>query len=72
MRNAQQIPPIWAVILGSKGKSVDTYCTHLAKSVKLWCRTHHIDRDELIFLDLKFFEDLVALCFNPGGPVAQY
>ncbi len=25
-----------------------------------------------IYLTVKFFEDLVALGFNPGGPVAQY
>jgi hypothetical protein len=72
MRNAQQIPTIWAVIQGSKGKSFDTYCAHLAKSVEFWCHTHHIDRDKLIFLDSKFFKDLVALRFNPGGAVAQY
>jgi hypothetical protein len=72
MQNTQQIPTIWAVVQGSKGKSFDTYCAHLAKSVELWCRTHHIDRDKSIFLDSKFFEDLVALRFNPGGPVAQY
>jgi hypothetical protein len=72
VRNAQQIPPIWAVIQGSKGKSFDTYRAHLAKSVKSWCRSHHIDRNKSIFLDSKFFEDLVALRFNPGGPVVQY
>ncbi len=72
MQNAQQIPTIWAVIQGSKDKSFDMYCAHLAKSIELWCCTHHIDRDKLIFLDLKFFEDLVALRFNLGGPVAQY
>ncbi len=26
----------------------------------------------MIFLNAKVFEDLVALQFNPGGPVAQY
>jgi hypothetical protein len=72
MQNAQQIPTIWAVIQGSKGKSFDMYCAHLAKSLELRCRTHHIDRDKSIFLNLKFFEDLVALQFNPGGVVAQY
>ncbi len=46
MRNAQQVPPIWAVIQGSKGKSFDSYCACLAKSVKSWCRSHHIDRDK--------------------------
>jgi hypothetical protein len=55
MRNAQQIPPIWAVIQGSKGKRFDTYCTHLEKSIKSWYHSHHIDRDKLIFLDSKFF-----------------
>ncbi len=72
IRNAQQSPPIWAVIWGSKGKSFYTYRAHLVKSVKLWCHSHHIDGDKLIFLDSKFFEDLVALQFNPGGPMAQY
>jgi hypothetical protein len=52
--------------------SFDTYCTHLAKSVNSWCHSHHIERDKSIFLDAKFFEDIVALCVNPGGPVAQY
>ncbi len=72
VRNAQQIPSIWAVIQARKGKSFNTYCTYLAKSVDLWCHSHHIERDKSIFLDAKFFEDLVALCFNPWGPVAQY
>ncbi len=72
VQNAQQIHTIWAVIQGSKGKSFDTYHAHLAKSNKLWCRAHHIDRDKLIFFNSKFFEGLVALQFNPGGPVVQY
>jgi hypothetical protein len=67
VHNAQQIPPIWAAIQGSKGKSFDTYCAHLAKSVKLWCRSHHINRDKSIFLDSKFFKDILVLHFNPGG-----
>ncbi len=65
--NAQQIPSIWAVIQASKEKSFDTYRAHLAKSVNSWCRSHHIKRDKSIFLNAKFFEDLVALHFNLGG-----
>ncbi len=72
VRNTQRIPPICAVIQGSKGKSFDIYCAHLAKSVEFWCCSHHIDRDKSIFLDSKFFKDLVALHFNLGGPVVQY
>ena len=74
VRNAQQIPAIWSVIQSTKGKRFDTYRahTHIAKSIDLWCRSHHIDRDKSIFLESKFFEDLVALRFNPGGPVAQF
>jgi hypothetical protein len=72
VRNAQQILAIWLVIQSTKGKSFDTYRAHIAKSLKLWCWSHHIDRDKSIFLEAKFFEDLVALRFNPGGPVAQY
>jgi hypothetical protein len=53
-------------------KSFDTYRTHLAKSINSWCRSHHINRDKSIFLKAKFFEDLVALRFNPGGPEAQF
>jgi hypothetical protein len=52
------------------------YHAHLAKaSIDLWCPLplHHINRDKSIFLEAKFFEDLVALQFkNPGGPIAQY
>ena len=70
--NAQQIPAIWSVIQSTKGKSFDTYRAHIAKSLELWCRSHHTDRDKLIFLEAKFFEDLVVLRFNPGGPVAQF
>ncbi len=55
-----------------KGKSFDTYHAHIAKSLELWCRSHHINRDKSIFLEAKFFKDLVALRFNPGGPVAQF
>jgi len=72
VRNAQQIPVIWSVIQSTKGKSFDTYCAHIAKSLELWCPSHHIDRNKSIFLEAKFFEDLVALCFNPGGLVAQF
>ena len=72
IHNAQQIPAIWLVIQSTKGKSFDTYRAHIAKSLDLWCRSHHINHDKLIFLEAKFFEDLVALRFNPGGPVAQF
>jgi hypothetical protein len=60
------------VIQLTKGKSFDSYRAHIAKSLELWCRSHHIDCDKSIFLEAKFFEDLVALRFNPEGPVAQY
>ena len=72
VRNAQQIPAIRSVIQSTKGKSFDTYPAHIPKSLELWCRLHHIDRDKSVFLEAKFFEDLVALQFNPGGPVAQF
>jgi hypothetical protein len=71
IRNAQQ-PPIWSVIQATNGKSFNTYRAHLAKSIDVWCCLHHIDRDKSIFLEVKFFEDVVALHFNPGGPVAQF
>jgi hypothetical protein len=70
-KNVQHIPAIWSVIQATKEKSFDTYPTNIAKSINLWCRSHHIDCDKSIFLKAKFFEDLVALRFNPGGPVAQ-
>jgi hypothetical protein len=70
--NAQQIPAIWSAIQATKGKSFDSYRAHIAKSVDAWCCSHHIDRDKSIFLEEFFFEDLVALRFNPGGTVAQY
>jgi hypothetical protein len=70
--NAQQIPAISPVIQSTKGKSFDSYRAHIAKSLELWCRSHHIDRDKSIFLEAKFFEDLVALRFNPGGAVTRY
>ena len=72
VQNAQQIPIIWLVIQSTKGNSFDTYRAHIAKSHELWCRSHHIDHNKYIFLEAKFFEDLVALCFNPGGAVAQF
>jgi hypothetical protein len=61
IRNAQQIPPIWSVIQASKGKRFDTYRAHLAKSIDLWCRLHHINCNKSTFLEAKFFEELVAL-----------
>jgi len=70
--SAKDIPPIWAVIQATKGKAHDTYRDHLKKSIEAWCRSRHIERDKSIYLTAKFFEDLVALRFNPGGPVAQY
>jgi hypothetical protein len=72
VRNAQQIPAIWSVIQSTKGKSFDTYSVCIAKSLELWCRSHHIDRNKSIFLKTKVFKDLVTLCFNPGGAVAQF
>ncbi len=42
------------------------------KSIDAWCRLHHINCNKSLFLEAKFFEDLVALRFNPGGPVAQF
>jgi hypothetical protein len=60
------------VTQASKGKSFDTYRAHLAKSVDSWCHSHHIECNKSIFLDSKFFEDLEALHFKPGGLVVQY
>ena len=70
--NAQQIPAIWSVIQSTKGKNFDTYRAHITKAIDIWCHSHHIDRDKSIFLKAKFFDDLVALHFNPGGAVAQF
>ncbi len=38
------------LIQATKGKSFDSYRTHLAKSVDAWCCLHHINRDKSIFL----------------------
>ncbi len=70
--SAKDIPNIWSVIQATKGKAHDSYRDHLKKSMESWCRSRHIKRDKSIYLTAKFFEDLVALHFNPGGPVAQY
>jgi hypothetical protein len=70
--SAKDIPNIWPIIQATKGKAHDTYRDHLKKSIESWCRTRHIERDKSIYLTAKFFNDLVALKFNPGGPVAQY
>jgi hypothetical protein len=72
VHNAQHIPAIWSVIQATKGKSIDSYRAHLSKSIKSWCRAHHINRDKPLFLEATFFKDLVALRFNPGGPVVQF
>ncbi len=37
-----------------------------------WCHEHNFDKDIYLWLEVKFFEDLVNLCFNPGGPVGQF
>ncbi len=70
--DAKQILPIWAVTQKSKGKTFDTYQAHLTKAIDSWGRMKHIKKDRSIFLGAKFFDDLVALRFNPGGLVAQY
>ncbi len=70
--SAKDIPNIWSVIQETKGKAHDTYRDHLKKSIESWCRSRHIKRDKSIYLTAKNFEDLVALRFNPGGPMAQY
>jgi hypothetical protein len=38
----------------------------------LQCRMNHIEKGRSIFLEAKFFDELVALRFNPEGAVAQY
>jgi hypothetical protein len=70
--DARTIPNIWFIIQLTTGKSCDSYWAHLSKSTELWCRVNHIEWDKSIYLPSKFFEELVALRFNPGGPVAQY
>ncbi len=72
MRVGAHIPTIWAVIQSRKGKSYDSYRAHTSKAMEMWARTNHIEVDKSIHLDSKFFDDLVALRFNPGGPVVQY
>jgi hypothetical protein len=72
VRVGAHIPTIWAVIQASKGKSYDSYLAHIAKAMELWARANHIELDKSIHLDSTYFEDLVALRFNPGGPVVQY
>ncbi len=63
--SAKDIPHIWFVIQATKGKAYDTYRERLKKSIKAWCRTRHIERDKLIYLMANFFDNLVALRFNP-------
>jgi hypothetical protein len=60
------------VIQSTKGKAYDTYRDHLKKLIKSWCHTCHIKWDKSIYLTAKFFDDLVALWFIPGGSVTQY
>ena len=72
VRVGAHIPTIWAVIQASKGKSYDSYCAHISKAMETWAHANHIEVDKSIHLDSKFFDDLVALRFNPGGPVVQY
>ncbi len=70
--SAKDIWNIWSIIQATKGKAHGSSCNHLKKSIESSCRSRHIERDKSIYLTAKFFEDLVALRFNPGGPVAQY
>ncbi len=72
VQQAKDIPHIWYVIQSTKEKAYDTYRDHIKKSIEMWCRKCNIERDKSIFLKQSFFDDLVKLCFNPGGPVAQY
>jgi hypothetical protein len=72
VRVGAHIPTIWAAIQASKGKSYDSYRAHISKAMETWAHANHIEVDKSIHLDLKFFDDLVALRFNPGGPVCQY
>jgi len=72
VRLGANIPSIWSVIQSSKGKSYDTYRAHISNAMETWARANHIEMDKSIYLDAKFFDDLVALRFNPGGPVVQY
>jgi len=72
VRTAANIPAIWSIIQASKGRSYDTYRAHLSKSMDTWARANHIELDKSTHFDSKFFEDLVALRFNLGGPVVHY
>jgi hypothetical protein len=69
---AREIPNIWYVIQSTKGKAYDTYRDHLKKTIEAYGRTRHIEWDKSIYLKNPFFDDLIKLRFNPGGPVAQY
>ena len=40
--------------------------------MEAWARANHIELDKSVHFDSKFFEELVALRFNPGGPVVHY
>ena len=44
VRLGAHIPTIWAVIQASKGKSYDSYRTHITKSMESWARANHIVR----------------------------
>ncbi len=68
----KDIPHIWYKIQSTKGKAYGTYHGDLKKSIESWCRTRHIKQDTSIYLSVKFFDNLVVLGFNPGGPAAQY
>ena len=54
VRVGAHIPTIWAVIQASKGKSYDSYRTHIAKAMESWARANHIELDKSIHLDSKF------------------
>jgi hypothetical protein len=69
---AKDIPHILYIIPMTKGKAYNTYRDHLKKSIESWCCTRHIKRDKSIYLTAKFFDNLVAMQFNLGGPVVQY
>ena len=72
VHNAQQIPAIWSVIQSTKGKSLNTYHAHIAKSINLWYRSHHIDHDKSISSKQSSLKTLWPCISTQGGAVAQF
>ncbi len=68
--SAAGLPHIWALFCQTK--SLDTHRLHIKEAMNLWARNNGVTINRGMYLTKPSIEDIVNLCFNPGGSAAYY